>query len=608
MRRGLNLTSPQEKQVIHERVEAAVRDVPGEDLAALDYSAWLHALERGVSAHHAGLIPRFKEVVEGLFQDGLLKVVFATETLALGINMPARSVVIDKLSKWNGDTHVDLTAGEFTQLTGRAGRRGIDDEGNAVVVWQSDLDPIHLAGLASTRTYPLKSSFRPGYTMAANVLSSMGFSRSLSLLESSFAQFQADAGAASLIATAKKLREGQRGYAEAMECHLGNFMNYASLRVEISDLEKQASNQGRIDLLQQTLKSVEELKRGDVIVITVGRRIGPAVVLDPGNEIEGQPRPLVLTAHREVRRLSVKDFSGEVLPVERIAIPKGFDARSSRARHELAQKLKNRAFDARPRKKSAPRSADIDASIADLRHRMKQHPCHGCTDREQHARWAERYFRTEREISGLQKQIDHRTNILARDFERVCSVMLDLRYLVKENEDYVVTEDGVTLRRLHVESELILAESLRQDIFANLTPEEFAAVISVLVFESRRDEGHAAKLPRGNAEIAIREVISIWSSLRELEARHGLATVRKPDTGFAWIIYKWARGTKLASVLQESDLSAGDFVRTTRRLVDVMEQIAAVASDDVRAIAHAACDAVQRGIITALEDDEEFAT
>jgi ATP-dependent RNA helicase HelY len=139
-------------------------------------------------------------------------------------------------------------------------------------------------------------------------------------------------------------------------------------------------------------------------------------------------------------------------------------------------------------------------------------------------------------------------------------------------------------------------------------PEEFAAVISVLVFESRRDEGHAAKLPRGNAEIAIREVISIWSSLRELEARHGLATVRKPDTGFAWIIYKWARGTKLASVLQESDLSAGDFVRTTRRLVDVMEQIAAVASDDVRAIAHAACDAVQRGIITALEDDEEFAT
>ena len=115
-------------------------------------------LPRGVAVHHAGLLPTFKEVVEELFVRGLIKAVFATETLALGINMPARSVVLERLTKWNGETHADVTPGEYTQLTGRAGRRGIDVEGHAVVVWTPGVDSAQVAGLASTRTYELRSS------------------------------------------------------------------------------------------------------------------------------------------------------------------------------------------------------------------------------------------------------------------------------------------------------------------------------------------------------------------------------------------------------------------------------------------------------------------
>src|SRR6266545_3649029 len=132
---------------------------------------------------HTGLLPAFKEVVEELFVRCLVKDVVATETLALGINMPARCVVLERLVKYNGEAHVDLTPGEYTQLTVRAGRRGIDIEGHAVVIWAPEVDPRHVAGLASTRTYPLRSSFRPSYNMAVNLVGTVGAQPARELLE-----------------------------------------------------------------------------------------------------------------------------------------------------------------------------------------------------------------------------------------------------------------------------------------------------------------------------------------------------------------------------------------------------------------------------------------
>src|SRR5699024_6320745 len=201
---GLVLTTPEEAARIREYAETRCADIPAADLAALGFDQWLHALEAGISAHHAGMLPTFKEIVEYLFSRGLVRAVFATETLALGINMPARTVVIERLDKWNGETHAPLTPGEYTQLTGRAGRRGIDVEGHAVVVWQAGIDPEAVAGLASTRTYPLNSSFQPSYNMAVNLVDQVGRRRSRNMLEESFAQFQADRAVVGLV---KQLRK-----------------------------------------------------------------------------------------------------------------------------------------------------------------------------------------------------------------------------------------------------------------------------------------------------------------------------------------------------------------------------------------------------------------
>ncbi|MBA2558398.1 MAG: DEAD/DEAH box helicase, partial [Propionibacteriales bacterium] len=244
---NLRLTTTPERREITAYAEERASVLADDDLDVLGYPQWLEALGRGISSHHAGMLPVFKECVEELFARGQVKMVFATETLALGINMPARSVVIDRLSKWNGETHADITPGEYTQLTGRAGRRGIDVEGHAVVLWAPGFDPKSVAGLASTRTYPLRSSFRPSYNMAVNLVRQVGRNPARELLESSFAQFQADRAVVGLARQVHKAEVALEGYADAMTCDRGDFTQYAELRRALSDREASVAKSLRTD-------------------------------------------------------------------------------------------------------------------------------------------------------------------------------------------------------------------------------------------------------------------------------------------------------------------------------------------------------------------------
>ena len=277
---GVRLTTPDEVAVITEIAERRTRDIPEADLPVLGYAEWLTGLQRGIAAHHAGMLPTFKEVVEELFEAGLVRAVFATETLALGINMPARTVVVERLDKWNGETHADLTPGEYTQLTGRAGRRGIDVEGHAVVLWQPGVDPLAVAGLAGTRTYPLNSSFRPSYNMAVNLVGQAGLDKAAALLESSFAQFQADRAVVGIARQARRSRAALAGLGPS--CDLGDYAGYHALREELAQQEADASRERSADRWAQARQSLEQLRRGDIILVPGGRRAGLAVVLDPG--------------------------------------------------------------------------------------------------------------------------------------------------------------------------------------------------------------------------------------------------------------------------------------------------------------------------------------
>jgi len=615
---GLRLTDEAERAEIRELVETRTEPIPSEDLHVLGYFEWLDALERGFAAHHAGMLPAFKEVVEELFVRGLVKAVFATETLALGINMPARSVVMEKLVKWNGETHADITPGEYTQLTGRAGRRGIDIEGHAVVLWQRGLDPEALAGLAGTRTYPLRSSFRPSYNMAVNLVHQFGRHRSRELLETSFAQFQADRSVVGIARQVQRNEEGLEGYREAMTCHLGDFDEYMGLRRQLKDREQRLAKEGTAQRRASAADALERLRPGDVIHVPAGRFAGLAVVLDPGLPPVGRhghgghgghrhaqahvdgPRPLVLTAERQVKRLAMIDFPVPVTPVERLRIPKSFNARSPQSRRDLASALRTKAGHIEPdraslRQRGRSAAAD-DPEIARLRTELRRHPCHGCDEREDHARWAERYWRLRRDTEQLERRMQTRTNSVARTFDRVCALLGELGYLKGDQ----VTEDGRRLARLYGDLDLLASECLREGVWNGLDPAELAACASALVYEARQaDDAVAPPVPGGKAKHALGEMIRIWARLDALEEEHKLDFQREPDLGFTWAVHRWASGDSLNAVLREADMPAGDFVRWTKQVVDVLGQIQDAAPPDsgVRSTARKAVDGVLRGIV-----------
>ncbi|MDD2858980.1 MAG: DEAD/DEAH box helicase [Candidatus Nanopelagicales bacterium] len=599
---GLRLNSKAERAEVRAYALGATRHLPDEDLLALGFDEWIDALERGIAAHHAGLLPAFKEVVEHLFQDGLIKVVFATETLALGINMPARSVVLEKLTKWNGETHVELTPGEYTQLTGRAGRRGIDVEGHGVVLWQEGLDPRAVAGLASTRTYPLRSSFQPSYNMAVNLVARLGRHTAREVLETSFAQFQADRSVVGLATQVRRLEEGLAGYRDAMACHLGDFVEYSALREQISRREKDVTRSAAARRREDASHTLRALKPGDVIIIPAGKRAGPAVVLDTGFGGDStDPRPLVLTSDRQVRRISTLEVNSSLEVLGRIRIPRTFSARNPQSRRDLASALREVAGDRAPGR--SPRTPHTeDELLVSLRAQMRQHPCHGCDEREQHARWAERYHRAQREIRDLEQRVEGRTNSIARHFDRICAVLAEMGYLTSAGDDAQVTSEGDLLMGLYTEADLLTALCLREGTWDDLTAAELAAVCSALVFESRSSDDETPKVPLGPIREAFDSMHAMWLEIRDIESRHRLDATRAMDTGFVWAMYRWCQGSTLSAILSREDLTAGDFVRWSRQVIDLLGQVAQAlpAGSEQRATAHAAADLVNRGVVASV--------
>lgn len=602
---GLRLTDPEERAEIRAIAQAKVAAIPGEDLSVLGYWEWLDGLERGIAAHHAGMLPAFKEAVEECFVRGLVKAVFATETLALGINMPARCVVLERLVKFNGEAHVDLTPGEYTQLTGRAGRRGIDVEGHAVVLWSPEVDPRHVAGLASTRTYPLRSSFRPSYNMAINLVGTVGAQKSRDLLESSFAQFQADRSVVGLARQVQRNVDTMQTYAGDAACHHGDFEEYFGIRVAIADRERALARQGTQQRRAAAVSSLERLRVGDVIRVPQGRRAGLAVVIEPPGGGFGEPRPLVLTQDRWAGRVGPGDFPSPVEVLDRIRVPKHFNPRSPGMRRDLAASVSATGHDRhdqpggrRGRNKGTPGD---DHEVALLKVQLRQHPCHACPDREEHARWAERRHRLSRDTEALRDKVAGRTGSLARTFDQVCAVLTERGYLAPDGE---VTDIGRSLGRIWTEADLLVAECLRNGVWEGLAPEELAAAVSMVLYESRREGDERATVPKGSTQGAVDACQKLWAEIEAQEAGHGLSLTREPDAGFVWPMYRWAKGEPLARVLAsghnyEADMPAGDFVRWARQVLDLLTQIrdGSGASQPVRDTARKAITAVNRGVL-----------
>jgi ATP-dependent RNA helicase HelY len=381
-----------------------------------------------------------------------------------------------------------------------------------------------------------------------------------------------------------------------MRCHLGDFTDYAGLRRALKDRESGIAREGAAQRKAAAAESLERLRPGDVIRVATGRRAGLAVVIDPlGGAPVGDPHPVVLTGDRQVKKLSVVDFPAPVEALSRVRLPRNFNARSPQARRDLASSLRNLGLDetARPRKQRS--AAADDAEIARLRAAIRAHPCHGCPDREDHARWSERYHRLQRDTEQIARRVDANTHTIARMFDRVCDVLESLGYLHGDE----VTEAGRMLARIYSEDDLVIAEALRDGQWDALSPAELAAVASALVYEARRDDTPPPRLPPGVVRSVLSSLTRLWSTLREAERDHRLEFLREPDQGFAWAAWRWAQDAPLDQVLDEVDMAPGDFVRWMKQLIDLLDQVADAApeSSPVRASAAQAVKSLRRGVV-----------
>jgi len=612
LRSSLRLTSDEERVRIAEIVDRRTADLNEADLVVLDYHEWREGLLRGLAAHHAGMLPTFRHTVEELFTAGLVKAVFATETLALGINMPARTVLLEKLIKFNGEQHMPLTPGEYTQLTGRAGRRGIDVEGHAVVLWHPDVDPAEVAGLASTRTFPLRSSFAPTYNMTINLVNQMGPTQAHKLLESSFAQYQADRSVVGLVRAVERGERILDEIAGELGGHDAPILDYVRLRLQISERERAQSRASRLQRRRAANDALAALRRGDIITITHGRRGGLAVVLDADRDSD-DPRPLVLTEHRWAGRISSADYSGTSETLGTMSLPKRVEHRNPRMRRDLASALRSAAAgldvpSAKGKRSGPPKERDVDPELAGLREQLRRHAAHDLPDREAVARLAERYLRIAQDNEQIRQKIAAATNSLARTFDRIVVLLTERGFIDNRDGDPKVTDDGRLLARIYSESDLLVAECLRSGTWEGLEAAELAAVVSSVLYESRGDAPGAPgapDVPTGKLRRALNQTRRLWTELRADEQRHRITQSREPEDGFVAAIYRWATTGDLTTALAASDasgtgtpLSAGDFVRWCRQVLDLLDQVRnAAPTPALRTTAKRAINDIRRGVV-----------
>ena len=508
---GLELTTEDEMRRIRAIVgEMVAGQLSQEDLKALQFSRFRFALEEGFASHHAGMVALFRQIVERLFEEGLVKMVFATETLALGINMPARCVIVEKLEKFNGSGHVPLTPGEFTQLTGRAGRRGIDTIGHAIVVDHRDFVPATAAALSSKRVYPLHSSFHATFNMAVNLLNTSDYETTRATLDHSFAQWEANESAWQLESQLTTLKQALGGCEQAFHCEYGDFASLMRIRMELSDLEKN------------------------------GRR-----------------------------------------------------------------KLKQTAFPTDEQRKNTFR--ELDQSIETLKKRDREHPCRQCPDMQQHMKWGHRWIREMREYERVQHRYESRTGSVARQFDRICSILEQLGYVKRDGTDMRLSEQGQLLRHIYSEQDIVLAEALERGMFDHLTARQLAAVLSALVFEARGGTGGEPRRWPGGIQGPVAQTSQsldrLHAQLTMLCEDEGLDDLQQLDFGIVDIMYDWASGNSLAYVLHDRDMTGGDFVRNAKRLSDILQQISAAepylpqGSAHLAQVAHEAMELVNRGIV-----------
>ena len=570
------------------RIQARLATYSAENPEAVRDGLHADALLRGIAAHHAGVLPAWKELIEELFQQGLVKVVFATETLAAGINMPARSTVIAALSKRTERGHRPLMGSEFLQMAGRAGRRGLDSRGYVVTV-QSRFEGVREAGqLATSPADPLVSQFTPSYGMVLNLLQRHDLAKARELVERSLGRYLAsldlveDEDLLSQLRLQLSQLEGVAG-----DVPWEDFEEYEKLRGRLREerrLLRILQQQAEETLANELTLALQFASAGTLVSLKAPQlrgRVTLAVIVD---KIEGPGQfPLLLCLTDEnvwvlLPCQAVVSLHAELscLQVNGVAEPEL--QRSGELRHGdqasggLALAV---AHMARRHDMNTPQY-DLAGEVlqqARLVHQLEQeqdlHPAHRWGDRKQLKKHRRRMEELEQEIEARQQQLHHRANKHWETFLSLIEILRQFGCL----DDLEPTEIGRTVAALRGDNELWLGLALMSGHLDALPAEDLAGVFEAISTEVNRPDLWSGFPAPPEAEDALNALSGLRRDLLRAQEREGVVVPAWWDQELIGLVESWASGTGWNDLIANTSLDEGDVVRIMRRTVDLLAQV-----------------------------------
>ncbi|WP_054953686.1 DEAD/DEAH box helicase [Flaviflexus massiliensis] len=562
---NVSLTTRNERRLIHQALDPIREQLTDQDKAVLRFRSFERALANGYAAHHAGVYPPFKELIESLMQRGLIKIVYATGTLALGINMPVRTTVIESLTKFNGTEFTDLTGIEYTQLIGRAGRRGKDEIGHALVYPTTDTDTDVLLTLGAGELEPLESAFFPSYNTVVNVLADHDYESARALLARSFAQYQRNREVTKLEVTRERVRLALDEEAEKLRgmCEAGDVADYARLRSSSARASSSARKKAKKAYRHRVADSFEYANGGEIIAYAYGTSLEYAYVTQVDDD-----RLRVATWLGDLVWLTPESVRSELRHVGDYVLPAGMKLRDPSQREVLADKIAEFVEDRVTIGLDEDLLKSWDRGAVRETPELLEHPVHSCPDREKHLEEATAFLSLSSQLRHLDSLRESYDDSVGAEFDATCDLLATVGVLQGERGAYVLGSGAAPLRRLHSNADLLIYECLKDPHFAGLSPVMLAGMLSCFAFKERRGRARPPADP-----LAWRVIRHNHEYLSDLEERFGLARQPEISSHPTTAVVAWAEGATLQTCLTMSQFLPGDFINGLRRTADLLTQV-----------------------------------
>ncbi len=542
-------------------------------------------LYRGIAAHHAGILPAWKVLVEELFQQGLIKVVFATETLAAGINMPARTTVISTLSKRTDSGHRLLNASEFLQMAGRAGRRGMDERGHVVTLQTPFEGAKEAAYLGTSKPDPLVSQFTPSYGMVLNLLQTHTLEQAKELIERSFGQYLANLHLTPhyehLAELQQQLVDTRAEIAAIDEHEISRYEKLRQcLRVEqklLKTLQDQAQEfrQGELVMMLSfavsgtllSLKGKNITVPRPVTAVLVGKTPGSSqvpylVCLGKDNRWYVATTADVVDLHAELPRI---DISPNLLPPAEMPLKPGQSRRGNEETAAIAKAIP----DSEDFIWVAPEVTEQLNRVIDLQKELESHPLHQSGNAASVFKRKARLVELEEEIQDFQQQLNEQSHRYWEEFLNLIAILQQFGGL----DELVPTQLGQIAAAIRGENELWLGLALASGELNDLDPHHLAAAIAALVIETPRPDSRVSFDLSDEVGDALAKLKATRRKIFQCQRRYNVTLPIWLEFELIALVEQWALGMEWVALCDQTTLDEGDVVRILRRTLDLLSQI-----------------------------------